>query len=338
MKKLQKYLLFALALSLLFAALLLPAHATEDSPAGYIEWEISENGDTLSGNGKEYSYVKVNYKNNIKIQPWIYDTYGFVNSVSFDDKMYRVQSTHKDAEIVMLYHYDAFMIYATQEGERLVADLVDGSPAQYVLCERFTQTKNKTLTPQDVAVLQKEVTVPKVAYDVQELDRLDSYTLFATDESGTVCYITGRFYKFSDNKYGYVDHLSLDNTHFDANGSFSYRSGTVEVTMLSGEGVEALQGAIDGLRVNAQEFSSEYDEYDDRFFSDTAYSGGMRVLFWGMFVLLGFALPLLPILFGLLKGLPQKRGTRYWLILAAVGFAWLLFSIILTPLLLALGA
>ena len=340
MKKLQKYLLFALALSLLFTALLLPAHATEDTPANtWIEWEISENGDTLSGNGKEYSFVNVNFDHNIKVMPWIYDTYEFGNTVFWNGNTYTLTAIAKDAEIVVMNREDRYMLYATKAGAEAIADLADGQPQQYVLCERHYKTRNVKLDDAAATALLQQYVVPARVYNVQDLDALDSYTLYATDDSGSVCYISGRLYKLSDTQYGYVDHLSLNNTYFDANGSFSYRSGSVEVKLLNAAGIETAQEAVRSIRHNPQEYEYEWSEgmgHDDEY--EDVYEGAARVLFWVMFSLLGFGLPVVPILLGLIKGLPKKRGTRYWLILAAIGAAWLLISVVLLVLFRVTGA
>lgn len=342
MKKLQKIALLALSLCLLVTALSLPVNATEDSPSPYLQWEISENGLQLasflegSEEKREYRFVYAEQSSGIKIQPWIYDTYEYANFVSFDEKTYTLSATHKNAEFVFMNRDNSYMIYATEQGKLWAEALINGSPAQYVLCERHNKTRNATLTPELTAAMCAAVTVPAVICDVTDLNLLDSFTLYAIDESASVCYIAGRFYRFSDGKYGYVDHLKLDNTHFDADGSFSYRSGTVEVSMLSAAGLELIQQAVQDIRHNPQEFDSEWNEDFD--WNDTDYfNSGLRVMFFITFVALGFLLPIAPVAIGLTKGLSQKRNRRYWLILAAVGALWMLLALLLLILLLALG-
>ena len=338
MKKLQKPILFLLTLCLLSALLVPAVSATEDSPVPFVEWTVSENGLEISGDEKTYTFVAVERDYRAKIEPWIYNVYRYENKATVNGKQYSVYAMHKGAEFLVLRSTpSSYMLYATEAGKALIADLADGKPPRYALCERRNKERNTNLDAATVTKLLQSVVQPARTYNVQDLNDLDSYTLYALDESGSACYIAGRFYKLSDEVYGYVNHLKLDNTHFDADGSFSYRSGSVEVTLLNRtDGKELLESAVRSIRHNAPEVVYEGEEAyavdgeEERLFSHEA--------FLVMYVLLGFVLPVAPIAVGRALGLSKKRGTHYWLILAGVGLLWALLALALLLLLLSLGA
>ena len=126
--------------------------------------------------------------------------------------------------------------------------------------------------------------------------------------------------------YGFIDYTLLDNTHFDANGDFSYRSGTVTVSILRSDADANVKSAVESFEY--VDFSFEYEDEID-------FSGFSVGFFWVMFIIIGFLLPIAPLLVGLL--LPQSAKRTYpkrWYTLAVFAIIWMIAAAVIAVILL----
>ncbi len=157
------------------------------------------------------------------------------------------------------------------------------------------------------------------------------------DPSGLLTTIKGAVYTMPDGSFGYVDYATLDNSHFDADGNFSYRQGEVTVYPL-----EELAGRVDSALSNSytmkRSFTYEYYEYE----ADIGIIGGTNytdesaiVAFWVIFVLVGYLLPIAPLVIGLVFAHSKKMShPRRWYVVVGLAVLWLVLAVTLTVLLL----
>ena len=162
--------------------------------------------------------------------------------------------------------------------------------------------------------------------EVTELKGLDRYELVSFDPNLALVRTVGAVYRLDGERYGFVDYTLLDNTHFDASGNFSYRSGSVTLSVLKGDVYATLMETVDAMDDFDWEITYENDP-------DMATAG--LVIFWIFFVLVGYAMPLAPLLVGLL--LPQSakcHRPKRWYALAVFAGLWLLAATVILIILL----
>jgi hypothetical protein len=135
----------------------------------------------------------------------------------------------------------------------------------------------------------------------------------------------GAVYRLDDGKDYYVHYLSLGNQYFDAEGNFSYRSGSVSLTVLG----EDLSRELDKVREQVVPNGYTYYEYEDSetpLFSETT--------FWVLYSIMGFVAPVPLFILGLVLSYSKKPGyPKYWRILSVIAALWILFAAILMILL-----
>ena len=128
----------------------------------------------------------------------------------------------------------------------------------------------------------------------------------------------------------------LDNSHFDANGLFSYRNGTVEISRLDGSVVNELKAKNHELipKVNNhiyEDFIVDgiYDEngnYID--YEEPIYTEFNMTFFWIGFILVGFVVPAVPTVFGfVLPNTKKCKNNKGWYALAGFGLVWMLSAL-----------
>ena len=130
-----------------------------------------------------------------------------------------------------------------------------------------------------------------------------------------------------DGAYYYVNYLTLGNQYFDADGNFSYRSGTVGLIALNSAQSATVQGAVESQSYRYAEYEWEDDEWID----DDVSAG----FFWVMLVLFGFLMPIPFLVIGLVLPNSAKRGyPKYWYVLAVIAVVWMILAAILTGIML----
>jgi hypothetical protein len=126
----------------------------------------------------------------------------------------------------------------------------------------------------------------------------------------------------------------------DADGFFSYRRGSVDVLKLEGELLNTVKKAINSMDdrdinylYEASVVNGIYDingnyiedigfDFGFDFYGDGEYS---ITTFWVFFALLGFAVPLVILVLGLLFARSKKMGKNsFWYALSGFGAAWIL--------------
>ncbi len=302
---------------------------TKKKEPTYVDWQISEKGDSLTANGCTY-YLFDPPSHFYCDADTVYQSVDTVTIPYLSTEDYDCESaiyaTQADAKIVWLDVYGTEYYYATENQLEKLRDYASGVTTAFRLAQG---TKYASLSKERVNEMFQQSSASnatRVEANVQALQDLPCFELIAREETGTFSYVRGTIYQFENGDYYFVDHKTLDNTHFDANGNFSYRSGTVSLTLLSGQAPIALREAKENL--------VEHDTV--RTYEDEGYVEEDVIIFWIFFILIGFLLPLPLLIVGLILPHSQKRGyPKYWYRLSIAAGVWIVLSIVITVILLA---
>lgn len=178
-------------------------------------------------------------------------------------------------------------------------------------------------------------------YEVSDLERLEIMELCLHDESGMLSTILGAVYTMPDGRYGFVDYATLNNSHFDADGNFSYRQGQVTVYDLGDDFASEMKRGSDGEKNYAldQSITYEYYEYHDEDMGiiGSDYTDEEAIAaFWIIFVMAGYLVPIAPLVVGLVFVHSKKMShPKRWYIVAGLSLLWILLAVVVTVLLLA---
>jgi len=175
--------------------------------------------------------------------------------------------------------------------------------------------------------------LPRKWVDVRELGEADILEITVHDRTETKAYQHGAVYIMPNGSYYYVCFETLDNRFFDADGFFSYRSGSVHVYELDkamrtqiDEAVDAMAPQKTTILYERYVMDGTYDVYGNPI--DETDSQDRRtdiVLFFVLTVFAGFLLPLAALIVGLALAHSKKTGrAKCWYALSICAVVWML--------------
>ena len=312
------------AVLLLACTLALPISATKESatpPEGAREWDLSEDGKTLT------SGFDVYYLYTLPVGYYL-DYHTYYEYANPTDTYAGVVSYEKDGAFVWLTKSTP-TFYATEAGAKSLDAFLEGEIGKYRLNDAANTYKNTSaLTAETVDALEALTAAgkSKKTTEVSALRNAERYDVTAHDKTDTVATVVGAVYHM-DGVYYYLGYQGLGNQFFDADGNFSYRSGSVDLVPLDATLTETVEDAIDQLDYERVEYEYEDDEYDSSpLFGNKEDSISA---FWCATVFFGILLPIAPLVMGLVLPHSQKRGyPKYWYALAIAAALWIFFTII----------
>ena len=324
------FLIVALLLTLPLT-LSLPCAAESETPREAVEWQLSEDEYTLTGNGRTYTRcdeLPVGQKVNT-------DTlYVFENTVRLDGRTMSVVASSPDAEVVWLTStisdlWDdpyATAVFVTKEGRDALEAMAAGQMSSWRLEDDnslFSSTKQASFDG-DLLRRMNDLTATEEV-NVSVLKGCVRYDILGFDSTGTVYTVCGAVYEERD-RYLYVNYLSLGNQYFDADGNFSYRSGQVSAIRLEGDVLSDFLATTD--RLKAVSTSVIYE--DELTFNPDEEMETSIAAFWGCLIIFGFILPIAPLVVGLVMPHSAKRGypTR-WYLVALLSAVWIVIAIVI---------
>ena len=318
-----KSLCLLLALLILPCAAMLTAHAEEDVR----EWTASENLSSL------YDGINTYYRYPIPEEyDWapLLSVYNYVaDSVTVRETGTKLtaslQTTAPDSGLVLLRSNGKAWLYATREAAQVLTRYF--SAPSHTNCFLWEgPSYGAAISDERLSCFYDPAHIELIDIEVTELRELDSYELVSFDPNLALVRTVGAVYQLDGERYGFVDYTLLDNTHFDASGDFSYRSGSVTLSVLKGDAYAALMETVDTMDDFDWEITYENDP-------DMATAG--LVIFWIFFVLVGYVMPLAPLLVGLLLPQSAKRHRpKRWYALAVFAGLWLLAATVILIILL----
>lgn len=318
--KIFKRISLTLALALIAAQLLmLTVFATEEP-----EWEMSVNGNFLYYGENAYEYYDADYT----LYPIPKEIYGFDQQLFYGGT---IEKSNVSENGIVWVDFGGIDFYATKDAKSKLDAFMKGDIGGFLLSNEndvyFNAVLEETTAESIITAYDGGFKTRRVS--VKDLENVETYHVLAIDKSETLAYIYGAIYLVGA-EYCFVDYTKLGNQYFDADGNFSYRSGTVEVEALSADLASEVRKTINSIEDNYPTYvweDSVNDPYDMDIFWDEASA---IVAFWVCYVLAGFILPIPFIIVGLVFPRSRKKGyPKYWYILSMIAGLWLVLAAVL---------
>lgn len=286
----------------------------------FVQWTVSIDGKTLSTPDKTYTmYPRSGFIEDPQT------VYVFANTVQITNdngytSAYQIYSCGKDFPIVWIDGLNGeTRYYATEEGANLLDDLLSEQNCSF----RLFDTHSYNLFSVDEALISKmNGIVASEETDVTTLEYVQKYNIYSYDATDNFYSVYGMVFSMPGGYY-YVKYSNLDNSHFDANGKFSYRQGTVLLAKLDYDTALALSEVIE----SEAEIRNNIYEYEDPSVNEIIFP---PEFFWIGFVLFGILAPIPGLVTGFV--LPQIKPLgkpKYWYWLSAVCIVWIVLAIVL---------
>ncbi len=292
-----------------------------------LPWELS--GDEVTLTHGDETYTAFSLSVDCRLRPRTRYVYSEELDIFSSYSPYP-QSYQAGGGIVWLTLSDR-TVYLNPEGRDKLRGLVRGDAEIFYLATSDTMKdapiKKSTVNRLDDMAGQSS---DQYLADVREgLEFVTRYELLAYDDTETICQLYGVIYEI-DGDFYYLNYQTLDNSHFDADGNFSYRSGTVVLTKIGTGTEQTVRDVIADMTYFQAKVS--YEEGEE--FTPNPY-GYNPLVFWFMYIAIGFVMPCVPLALGLILPRISKMGKPvYWYSLAIAAGVWLLSAIVILILLL----
>ena len=149
------------------------------------------------------------------------------------------------------------------------------------------------------------------------------------DGTESFCKKYGALYLIDEAWY-YINYDTLENDKFDADGNFSYRRGTVELSKLSDELAKKIDIANDSKDILYTVYTYEEDEFVEDFEHEYFDESFGVALFWVVFSLVCLALPAFIAVGAFIVARLDKLGRpKYWYIVSLIALVWIVSSVAL---------
>ena len=327
-KKLSVTLVVALLLVNLFVFGVVAADDGE-----YVKWWLSDDQTQIVNETENITYNNVFYGKNLRPvsdEIFVYSQYLTDDGAYYYDQ---VQANPDYPEVIWVDGYGYTEIFATDRGAADLKSFVNGNIGSLRLEDRdgLVSDISEDLVAEWDAALRSDRNTE--VFDVIDIKpngkKVEVYEIAAVDVTKTLAYSYGAVYRLSG-EYWYVNYADLANNYFDANGSFSYRSGSIKMTRISD--TSELGAVISNTRYHYSEYTYEWNEPDYDYYEDN--SDGLMVLFWIFYAIFIVIPPIPVIILGLILPFIKKLGKpKYWFALSAFALLWLIFAIALAILL-----
>lgn len=308
------------ALCMLLAALTLSVSADTTK-----EWSISKDRTSIS-NGTT-TYTLYNAPNDVYWLPvktlYYYDVTYMKGTDEEKDFVYTLQSVNATSEILYLEGTFAAGIYVSDDARAALEAFEREENVEYRIFRTSDAYAQSTLKDSTVQALKGLSVTQNV--DVTTMQKLKSYNVVYYDESGSLYRQIGILFYFADGGIGFVSFAHLNNSHFDAYGNFSFRSGTAPVCMIEDE---ALLAAVKDAASSTKDQTPE-ESYE----TDAMYLQMMQAvsipLFWVLFAITGAVLPTVGLILSIVwtRSPKNKKHPRRWYVPLGLCALWLLLTL-----------
>lgn len=220
------------------------------------------------------------------------------------------------------------LLFVNEAGKTAVNDFLAGEIGRFSVWTDSSFSLSTTAADEELftrldAALADRVDVS--SFDVTVLGTAQRYDLVYSDATGSLHRTHGAIYLFDGSLY-YVNYDALDNSYFDADGNFSYRRGTVDAHLLSGELHDLALATFAKLEEISPEYTYEEFEVLPEGSADGLIFGNFGVVaFWIVFSVLGYLVPALCL--GASAFMLVRRGKRRWIITASIASVWMILAL-----------
>lgn len=317
-KKFLSFISVLFLFSLLFTAVApLSCFATVDPKPSkeFVKWKLSKDEKTLTDGTNTYTRYHLPLGVYLDSQ----SEYVYENTVLLAGEQMSLTSNGQGGSVVWSV-YDHTILFVADKAREALDEFIQNDKGIFRLSV-WEDGREATLSEATILGLNALTENTGKTVTVQSLASALVYTLYLYDASDTFCKEYGGIYELGGRLY-YLNYRTLPNNHFDSEGNFSYRSGSVTVYSLDKKLTETVKTAGNKAKYREYELIWENEEslwqYTDSF--PIAYA------FWGFILPVAFA--------GLGAVLPTvKKRTKCWGVLTLLGILWILFAIVLLALL-----
>lgn len=319
-KKILRRTCVLAALVLVLASLLtLGVGAASDK-----SWSISADRTTLTDGHNKYTFylppadvywlpVKTVYYHDVE------DIGGIDNE---NDYVFTLMSVGSDTEILYLESTFAHGFYVTDAQREALAAFEREESIEYRILRSDNAYMQGTLTEETIRSLKALGNSQET--EVRTLQSLPSYKVVYYDSTGSLYRQIGILFFFENGSVGYVNYAHLSNAHFDADGNFSFRSGTAPVCIIEDEQLIAdVREATDSV--------SDYSPLVEYEGDDAYWEWLSRIalpLFWILFAITGALLPCVGLIIGIKEACSRKRKKHVrWYALIGLCCLWLVLTL-----------
>lgn len=293
----------------------------------YVEWNLTTDGQTLTGGGNTYEYYGTYNETEYEITR-VLGAYYYENNAWFDGSSYSVRSCEKNGDIFMLSAYEKpSRLYVTPKGKKVLDAFFNGENLKYkIWTSRVEAAEFEGIV---FELLQKKYQFGDnfQTLDVTELKHWNSYELTMHDELFFFTRAVGAIHIDYSGQAFFIDYESLGNQYFDADGNFSFRKGTVEALVVDQETLKY----INETKSNAEYLDTDYEWEDSGIYYSEEEALSLTPVFYIGLIILGFVFPLPFFVCGLIFPHIKKFGKpKYWYIMSATSAAWILASTVFT--------
>ncbi len=347
MKKKFKILVALVLAALMLASMLTPTLAvsskTDSEPLGNgVQWRWTDEGTAIVGDDKKYEEILI--PAGYKVGMWerycyhntIYDISNARNMTLYtnmDGKNFIVAQNYYSTRYFVdpAIKYDLNLFFDIKNAKSMASKIVGTYDNSQYYGEFFMISELYAMLEEHKA--QSAVSVNVV--DLYQYSSSKKLRIRAYDPTGSVYTEIGCVY-FNNNGTGayYVDYTTLPNSHFDSDGEFSYRTGTVPASFISSS--NELYTTIKNVTSPDNVYFSDYDVYHEevapRPITNAEYFWSMvlLVLLFVVLVFIGMVVPFVPFVLGILlprsKKLQKPRG---WYAVSAASLVWMISGFLL---------
>ena len=327
MKKIFKTKAMSLLLAALILLLPLLLSSCTDENVGY-EWTISGDEERIWNEMNSYYRYDLPVGYTVNFTP-IYCFDGEIEYGAYES--YRIRSYDRDGDIIGVAFDHDYTYYVNEEGAASIDALVAGDKSNAAL---YNSGSMADMDTDVVTMLDSLASASSGAKEVEVSVLYDAtrYDIRLYDSTGCVYRIYGALYRYEGGLW-YVNYDKLSNDHFDAEGDFSYRRGSVEIYPIA-ENAELLQ-TVNNVRLSLTDVYTTYiyeedevaAEYDENTLDPELNA---RAWFWLLYSGLAFGLPVWPLAVGFTNATSCDHGrNKRWMYLSIGAGVWLILGIII---------
>ncbi len=289
----MKRRILSLILVLMLAAALLVLGSCDD--VEYRSWELIEDNTVLTDGTSRYERVDIPKNYRIENNIFYYGEGVYIELVYFD-----VAASSHESSIYYLeaMSYQLFAAFTDAEGKAELEKFLSGdyttARLYSALDSLITETDSSFVSALDA------LGGSTATFDVSELGNVPREEIWLFGPDDALMYVHGAIYTVEGQDY-YVNYSRLDNSHFDSNGNFSYRQGSIQLTPIG----SSLAAQLDSYENSSVPYSIKYtfeNEIDIEITEPEAMSPVVaRAILVLLILIFGIILPIVPLGYAVYK-------------------------------------
>ena len=325
------FLLLLCALTVLCALSL--GVAADQAKSSYVEWELSSDGQVITGNGKVYTCYDHARDGILAINPAT--RYYFANPVIYPGDSEgetvegEVRSNRHDGEWIWVKTEDGDYVYTTETGKAELDALLEGDVASFVIMDADWQrvsTGAKLANDLKDLLSDKDTKTQKIAGT--SLKNYEYYYVGGTDRSNSFIARQGMVFATADGYY----YLHLAKIGYPFERQLFASANTFTLYQLDENTADVFEKDLEELaplKMTHLYEEAKYAVYDDEDEVDTEdYIQSSVTFFKILFVIIGMVVPVAAMAVSVVIARSEKlKKPRHWYALTVAAAVWLLVAV-----------